>query len=199
MLVVVGGHSRDIGKTSVVCSIIRALREWEWTAIKITQFGHGVCARNGEPCPCADPTHPVAISEEFEREGGDSARFLGAGARRSFWVRTPMGRLNEAMPRVRKIIGEGGNVIVESNSILRFVKPDFCAMVLDGAVADFKATSRTYLDRADALVQTSAADLEWVDVPRSLLRDKPVFFAPAPGYESEELVAALKCGRGSAD
>jgi len=38
-IVVVGGHSRSVGKTSVVAGLIAALREFNWTALKITQFG----------------------------------------------------------------------------------------------------------------------------------------------------------------
>ena len=34
-LVMVGGHSRNIGKTSVVEGIIRGLPEYNWTAAKI--------------------------------------------------------------------------------------------------------------------------------------------------------------------
>ena len=41
MLVVVGGHSRNIGKTSVVAGLIRKLRDRKWTALKITQYGNG--------------------------------------------------------------------------------------------------------------------------------------------------------------
>lgn len=193
MLVVVGGHTRNIGKTTVACGIIEALRDWNWTAIKITQYGHGVCSRNGEPCPCADPTHPVSISEE---EGDfpttDSGRFLVSGAQRAFWVRTPAGGLNDAMPRLRKILDGGENIIVESNSLLRFVKPDFYAVVVDGAVADFKPSCRAWLDRADALVPTSNAPLGWADVPQSLWRDKPKF-------SIAEVAAALKKNAGAAD
>ena len=193
MLVVVGGHSRNIGKTAVVCSIIRALRERNWTAIKITRYGHGVCSRNGEPCPCADPVHPVAISrEEGEVQTTDTGRFLAAGATRAWWVRTPDGGLAEAMPRVRKLIEDADNAIVESNSILRFVKPDFCAMVVDGAVADFKPTSLRFLDRADALVLTSTASLAWPEVPKSLLLARPRVTALAPVFESAELIDILK-------
>ena len=97
------------------------------------------------------------------------------------------------MPRLRKLIAESRNAIVESNSILRFVKPDFCAMVLDGSVADFKATSLRYLDRADVLVPTSEAPLAWPNVPPSLLRDKAKFPAPAPAYKNADLIAALQC------
>ena len=121
----------------------------------------------------------------------DSGRFLEAGARRSFWVRTPAGGLLEAMPKVRRILESSENVIVESNSLLRFVKPDFYAMVLDGAVADFKPTSLRALDRAHALVLTSNAPLLWPDVPQSLLREKPRFLALAPQYESAALIEAI--------
>jgi hypothetical protein len=198
MLVVVGGHSRNIGKTSVVCGVISALPEFNWSAIKITRYGHGVCSRNGEPCPCADPVHPIAVSpEEGYLPETDSGRFLAAGASRAWWVRTPDGGLGEAMPRVRKLIENAENTIVESNSLLRFVKPDFCVMVLDGAVADFKPTSLRFLDRADALVITSGASLGWPDVPQSLLRSRPHIRALAPDYRSGELIDRIRALKSS--
>ena len=41
-LIVVGGHSRSVGKTSVVAGLIAALPEFGWTAVKITQYGDGI-------------------------------------------------------------------------------------------------------------------------------------------------------------
>lgn len=193
MVVVVGGHSRNIGKTSVVCGVIRGLPEWNWTALKITQYGHGICSRDGEACDCSDPAHPIAVSQETgATPSTDSGRFLAAGAARAFWVRTPSGELNAAMPRVRRLLAESENVIIESNSILRFVQPDFCAMVLDGGVADFKPTSLRFLDRANVLVITGDADPAWPQVSASLLRNKPRFAAPPPSYENAEFIAAIK-------
>lgn len=193
MVVVVGGHSRNIGKTSVVCGVIRGLPEWNWTALKITQYGHGICSRDGEACDCSDPAHPIAVSQETgATPSTDSGRFLAAGAARAFWVRTPSGELNAAMPRVRRLLAESENVIIESNSILRFVQPDFCAMVLDGGVADFKPTSLRFLDRANVLVITGDADPAWPQVSASLLRNKPRFAAPPPRYENAEFIAAIK-------
>ncbi len=193
MLVVVGGHSRNIGKTSVVCGIIGALREWNWTAIKITQYGHGVCSHEGEPCECADPRHPVAVSEERgSAPHSDSGRFLAAGAARAYWARTAAGRLAEALPRLRGLLSASEHAIVESNSLLQFLKPDLCLMVVDGSVADFKTTSLRFLDRADALVVTSGAPLVWSGVPASLIAAKPRFEAPAPGYRSEEILHAIR-------
>src|ERR1700761_8420077 len=120
-IVVVGGHTRNIGKTSVVAGLIAALPDRHWTAIKITQFGHNVCSANGEPCDCETADHTIAVSEERDASTGtDTSRFLAAGARRVFWVRTRQGQLAEAMPRVRKLLAEAENIILESNSVLRF-------------------------------------------------------------------------------
>ena len=56
------------------------------------------------------------------QSGTDSSRYLAAGAERSFWVRTRQGQLSEAMPRVRALLADSGNAIVESNSVLRFLQ-----------------------------------------------------------------------------
>ncbi len=146
-IVVVGGHSRNVGKTSVVAGLISALPEFNWTAAKITQFGHGVCSVNGESCGCAVDEHTIAISEERDRSGkSDTSRFLVAGAQRVLWVRTKQGRLAEAMPRLRREIAGAGNVILESNSVMKFLRPDLYLTVLDFSTADFKESAREFLD-----------------------------------------------------
>lgn len=152
-IVIVGGHSRNVGKTSVVAGLIAALPEMHWTAFKVTQFGHGMCTANGEPCDCETAEHMVAVSEERDpATGTDSARFLAAGAVRSLWVRTRTGDLAEAMPRIRKELERVENAIFESNSILRFIRPDLYLSVVDPSVEDFKESARLYLDRADAVL-----------------------------------------------
>jgi molybdopterin-guanine dinucleotide biosynthesis protein len=190
--IVIGGHTRNIGKTSVVCALISALPERHWTAMKITQFGHGVCSANGEPCDCETADHTIAISEERSADTGtDSSRYLAAGAIRSLWVRTRVGQLAEAMPRIRTEIARAENVIVESNSILRFLRPDFSASVLDPDVADFKPTALRYLDRVDAiLVAGGTLDRpEWKDVSLSLIESIPRFQIVPPNYSSSEFAA----------
>lgn len=191
-IVVVGGHTRNIGKTSVVAGLIAALPEMRWTAIKITQFGHGVCSANGEPCDCETADHTIAVSEERERGSGtDSSRYLAAGAARSFWVRTRQGQLSEAMPRVRTQLAEAENAIVESNSVLRFLQPDLSLSVLDPAIKDFKASALRYLDRVDALIVPRGAVFAegWGGVSLRMIERKPRFEFVPPEYCSPELAA----------
>jgi hypothetical protein len=194
-VVVVGGHTRNIGKTSVVAGLISAMPEMQWTAFKITQFGHGVCSANGEPCDCETAEHTIAISEEHERASGtDSSRYLAAGAVRALWVRTRVGQLAEAMPRVRREIAAAENAIVESNSILRFLRPDAFVSVLDPATKDFKESAKRYLDRADAVVIVGEG-LEspaWEGISGRLIERAKRFAGREGAYCSEALAAFVR-------
>jgi hypothetical protein len=189
-VVVVGGNTRNIGKTSVVAGLIAAMPDKLWTAIKITQFGHGVCSANGEPCDCETADHTIAISEERDRESGtDSSRYLAAGAAKSFWVRTRQGQLHEAMPRVRELVAKAENVMIESNSVLRFLRPDVSLSVLDFSTGDFKASAMRYLDRVDAIVMPEGSEfVAGTGVSQSLLEKKRKFVSRPPMYCSTELV-----------
>jgi hypothetical protein len=152
-IIVIGGQSRDVGKTSVVAGLIAALPSYNWTAFKITQFGHGRCSLDGKPCTCATDDRCWAITEEKDRNGkSDTSRFLAAGAKRSFWVRTEQGRLEEALPVLRKRIADSENAIIESNSIVEFIEPDLYMTALDPSVADFKISAQKFLDRAHAVI-----------------------------------------------
>jgi hypothetical protein len=185
-VIVVGGHTRSIGKTQLVCDVIRAFPEAGWIAGKITQYGHGVCAQNGEDCDCAPDEHICAINWEARSDTGtDSARFLAAGARRSFWLRTKQGYLAEGLPLLRAALRETFSsangappLILESNSLLQFLKPSLYFAVIDPSREDFKDSARAALDRADALIlrgrfDNPTAAPSWTHLPAKLLREKP--------------------------
>ena len=193
-LVVVGGHSRSVGKTSVVAGLISALPDFEWTAVKITQYGHGICSANGEPCDCATSAHSWAITEEKKASGeSDTSRFLAAGAAQVFWVRTEQGRLAEAMPMLRERLARARNVIIESNSVLKFLHPDLYLTVLDPATADFKNSAREFLDRAHALIlhQSNAAPA-WDAVSLKPVADRPLFRITPPPFLTPEIAEFVR-------
>jgi hypothetical protein len=200
-LIVIGGHSRSVGKTSVVAGLIAALPELRWTALKITQYGHGICSANGKPCSCACDDHSWAITEEKDRSGeSDSSRFLLAGAVQSWWVRAEQGRLADAMPRVREILANAENTIVESNSLLNFVDPDLYLTVIDPATADFKKSALQFLNRANAVVLHDSSNGKNTESERPgvsrgkipLNPDKPILRIQPPPYVTPELVEFVK-------
>jgi hypothetical protein len=200
-IVVIGGHSRSVGKTSLVAGLISALPEYDWTAVKITQYGHGVCSANGAPCDCATDDHSWAISEEKDRSGeSDTSRFLVAGAARALWVRTEQGRLAEAMPALRQRLERARNVIVESNSVLKFLRPDLYLTVLDPRTEDFKNSAQEFLDRADAVILHDgskaggwkAVGSAWQRVSLKPVAERPVFRITPPEYVTPEIVEFVR-------
>ncbi|MGC1903327.1 MAG: hypothetical protein WA715_05865 [Candidatus Acidiferrum sp.] len=194
-VIVVGGHTRSIGKTQLACDLISAIPEANWIAGKITQYGHGVCAQNGRDCDCAPDEHICAIDwEKSATSGTDSARFLAAGAKRSFWLRTKQGFLAEGMPLLRKAIRESSaavrgdgdipHVILESNSLLQFLKPSLYLMVVHPARADFKESAQLRMDRVSAFVlreplrtgrASQIAGADWLNRKGRFPTDKPQF------------------------
>jgi hypothetical protein len=189
-IIVIGGHSRSVGKTSVVAGLIAALPEFNWTAVKITQYGHGVCSANGEPCDCATGDHSWAISEERDRSGeSDTSRFLVAGAVQALWARTEQGRLAEAIPTLRRRLEGARNVIIESNSVLKFLPPDLYLTVLDPSRPDFKNSAREFLDRANAVILHEAPQgAAWQSVSLRPVARRPVFRITPPPYVTPEIV-----------
>ncbi len=112
------------------------------------------------------------------------------------WVRVRQGRLAEAMPRLRERIARAwaqgaANVIIESNSVMRFLKPDLYLSVLDYGTADFKSSAREFLDRADAvLLHAESRELmpNWENVSSRLFVAKPTFLVRHGDYMPPELV-----------
>ena len=203
-MVVVGGNSRSVGKTSVVAGLIRALGQYGWTAVKLTQYGHGICAADGKQCGCAPEEHPFAVTEETAGGGSDTARFLEAGARRALWVRVRMGMLETVLPALHAAIENDDAVIVESNSILEFYDPAVYLTVLDASRGDFKESARRFLPRADGIVcldslagslagsLASASRSGWEGIDLEAIRGKPVFSVSAGQFVTPELAAFVE-------
>ncbi len=201
-VVVVGGQTRNIGKTSVMAGLISGVPERNWTAIKITQEKPGICPMNGPGCGCAADQHTWTMVEERDAAGkGDTCRFLRAGARRALWLRVKQGRLAEAWPELRSTIEHSEDIMVESNSVMAFLRPDLYLSVLDPAEKDFKSSAREFLDRADALILSSGSEsaAEWDSVSFGAIAGKPTFRIEPPPYVTPQLVqfAREKIGQGA--
>jgi hypothetical protein len=152
--IVVGGQSRNIGKTTVAAGLISALRERAWTAVKITVCKESECPVNGFGCRCPAREHLFSIVEEKDPVArSDSSRFLAAGAKESFWARVKPGAFNVLVPPLGVLLERAEHVILESNSVMRYLRPDLYIMVLDPAVEDWKSSALELLPLADAVVK----------------------------------------------
>jgi hypothetical protein len=152
-LVAIGGQCRKVGKTALVVDLIKTFPKYRWTAIKITPYVESGCPVKGARCSCGPGQHTFAIRHERIRSGkADTSRFLAAGAENAIWVHTKSGRLEEALPSLASAIGDVENVIVESNAILKYWKPDLFLLLLDPANTEFKSSARQVQQLADAFV-----------------------------------------------
>ena len=152
-LVVVGGQARKVGKTSVIAGLIRGLNMLAWTAVKVSHHDDGA---DSQGTPSADelPAHlDFLLSEERDPKGhSDTSLYLAAGARRSLWLRARGEGLARALPGLLEALEGDEHVIVESNSILAFLKPTVFLMVIEESGREVKASARQFLGRADAFV-----------------------------------------------
>jgi hypothetical protein len=161
-ILVVGGHARGIGKTAVMCAVLRAFSGLRWTAVKIT----------------AHPHVAVPVFEETDAAGvTDTARYLAAGASRALLARME----NHVADR---IASESPWLIVESNSVVELIRPDLFLFVVRPGIRDWKESARSLFGRADALVLTGAGEFEPVQMP--------VFRMTEPGHLSPELGSFIR-------
>jgi len=136
---VVGGHSRSVGKTALAVALVRALGPRPVATVKVSAHRHG----GGH----------LAIEEDAEPTLATSTgRCLAAGAARAFLCRCPDGHLHEVAALVRVLASGGYDVVVESNRMAPLVAADLTLFVASSSTPDWKASSDLCLARADALV-----------------------------------------------
>jgi hypothetical protein len=170
---VVGGHSRKVGKTSVAAGLIAAFPQYPWTAMKISSHWHGGVSAAGV----------CDIHEEYDSTGrSDSSRFLAAGASRSLWVRVREGGFEAAMQRLYPILQSSPFLIIESNRILQYVQPDLYILVVRYDIEEFKDSARDTLQKAHAIVAVnySLSPPAWKGVSHKSLAGIPLFATENP-------------------
>jgi len=155
-VVAVSGFSSNVGKTTLVCELLRALPGWE--AIKLTRGHYRSCGRDPAGCCVSDllRDEPVVRSgrQANYQVGKDTGRFWDAGASNVHWVIVKDDQvekgINEALARVKS---EG--VIIEGNSFLDYVNPDLAMMCARSEGGKVKPSARRALAKSDLVYISS--------------------------------------------
>jgi hypothetical protein len=179
-IVVVGGSTKDIGKTSLVCSVISALSDFEWTAVKIT--GHDYAREASSLRTMPESTDSEIWEETNAGQETDTARYLAAGARRAVLVT----RHGPEIPieAILATIAKDRNVIFESNRIIDEVQPDICLALVGGVSTEMKPSFARLLKKADAQVTLDGVVIESANIPH--------FHLESPDHLSTEMVSWLR-------
>src|SRR5215813_13522167 len=155
-VVAVSGFSSNVGKTTLVCELLREFQGWE--AIKLSRGHYRSCGRDAAACCVSDllREEPVVRSgrEANYQVGKDTGRFWDSGAANVHWVivkddQVAQG-ISEALDRV-----ETAGVIVEGNSFLEYVIADLTIMCARAEGGKIKPAARKALSRSDYLYLSS--------------------------------------------
>jgi len=151
-IVAVSGLSSNTGKTTLACELLAQLPGWE--AIKLTRGHYRSCGKDPSGCCVSDLLREeplIRSGREANYEfGKDTGRFWDAGAADVHWVivnedQVEVG-INQALSRVKS-----AGVVVEGNSFLEFVEPDFAIMCARAGENKLKSSARRNLQKANAL------------------------------------------------
>jgi molybdopterin-guanine dinucleotide biosynthesis protein len=151
-IVAISGFSSNVGKTTLVCELLRQLPGWE--AIKLTRGHYRSCGRDPAGCCVSDllRDEPVVRSgrQANYQIGKDTGHFWDAGASNVHWVIVKddqvQSGINEALSRV-----EADGVIVEGNSFLEYITADLAIMCARSEGGKIKPSARRALSKVDYL------------------------------------------------
>ena len=132
-IVAVSGFSSEVGKTTLMCDLLRAFPGWE--AIKVTRGHYRSCGRDPHTCCVSDllSDEPVIRSGRDQNYalGKDTGRYWDAGAANVHWVIVTDEQVERGIKEaVERVTAPG--VFIEGNSILDFIQADFALMDASG-------------------------------------------------------------------
>lgn len=152
LVVAVSGFSSNVGKTTLVCELLKHLHGWE--AIKVSRGHYRSCGK--DPIACcvsnligAEPVVRSGREANYER-GKDTGRFWDVGATNVHWTivsdeQVEQG-IKEAISRVR-----APGVVIEGNSFLEYLRADFAIMCARSEGGTVKSSAREALRQSDVL------------------------------------------------
>lgn len=150
-IVGVGGLTSEVGKTTLICDLLKAFPDWE--AIKTTRGHYRSCGKDAHACCVSHllQDEPVVMSgrEQTYSPGKDTGRYWEAGAKNVHWVIATDDQvskgIHEAIQRVRT-----RGVFVEGNSFAQYIRPNVFVMSARSDSLKSKPSARLVLDKVSA-------------------------------------------------
>ncbi|HWO01102.1 MAG TPA: hypothetical protein VNS63_17715 [Blastocatellia bacterium] len=188
-IVSISGFSSDVGKTTVLCNLLRMLPGWE--AIKVTRGHYRSCGKNPDAC-CVSPLlgdRPLVMSgpAETREPGKDTARFWEAGASMVHWVVATDVQIEEGIKiALGRVEGEGA--LLEGASFLKHVEADYSIMVASPPIRDIKSSAVRVMPKMNVIyVNRSEPDPSIAEQLIGRLRSRGAIISDTPIYFERDL------------
>ena len=151
-VVAVGGFASEVGKTTLMCDLLRAFPGWE--AIKMTRGHYRSCGKDPGACCVSDllSNEPVIRSgrDQTYIAGKDTGRYWDAGAVNVHWIIVTDEQVEQGIEQALKLVTAPG-VFIEGNSFTQYLRPDFMLMVARPDGGTLKSSARRALKQTSAL------------------------------------------------
>jgi hypothetical protein len=165
--VAIAGVSSEVGKTTLMCDLLRKFPEWE--AIKMTRGHYRSCGRDPHSCCVSDllGNEPLIRSgfQQTYASDKDTGRYWDAGAANVHWVIVTDDQVERGMQLALERVKAPG-VLIEGNSFLRFINVDFAVLVASQALLEsapkIKSSTRWAFQKASALYVSDRSERDEV-------------------------------------
>ena len=149
-IITISGANKDIGKSSLAAYLAGHCRACAGMKVSIHAERFPGEAIVEEEVPPADPET-------------DTGRMVKAGACPVFWVRSTEEDVAADFAGAVSLI-EAPVVVVEGNSVLGHLEPDYAVFIMNPTFDDFKPSAHMALAKADTVVVNGEKDLSGAEV-----------------------------------
>ena len=150
--VAIAGISSEIGKTTLLCDLLREFPGWE--AIKMTRGHYRSCGKDPHACCVShllgdEPLVRSGFRQTYASDK-DTGRYWDAGAANVHWVVVTDHQVEHGIELALERVKAPG-VLIEGNSFLRFIDVDSAVLVTGGADTKIKSSARWAFQKASAV------------------------------------------------
>ena len=159
VIIGVGGFTSDVGKTTLMCDLLKWFPEWE--AIKTTRGHYRSCGKDPQSCCVShllsdEPLVRSGLDQTYEK-GKDTGRYWDAGAANVHWLICTDNQVEKGIKEVLTRVKSPG-VLIEGNSFTQFVETDHFVMVRRAADDKMKTSARRAIGNVTAIYVSDIVD-----------------------------------------
>ena len=156
-ILLIGGATRNVGKTTLTCRIIEKFSSNNnIIALKIKTLYEGDSFFHGKDRKPLHENEKFRITEEKDKSGDeDTSKMLRAGAKKVFKIKVKSQFINQAFAEINNRVGEGKAIICESNSLRKEVVPSVFLMIKSENSDKMKPSARKLQKFADKIIYTN--------------------------------------------
>ena len=152
VIIGVGGYTSDVGKTTLMCELLKWFPEWE--AIKTTRGHFRSCGKDPHACCVSHllSDEPLVRSGRVEtyQLGKDTGRYWDAGASNVHWLICTDNQVEQGIKEALARVKSPG-VFVEGNSFTQFVQTDHFIMVRRADNDKMKTSARRTIGKVTGI------------------------------------------------